>query len=118
MDIDKMRNGFQKVLSDGGDTYLIYYMNFWKPRPEVETIKKLSDYTYLMTLMAGDMEEIFYYLQGEMWSPEGEARDLISELGLEHTSISVGDILYNRNNDAWFIVDHHGFTEIEMNVWK
>lgn len=31
--------------------------------------------------------------QAENWSPNGEARELIRELGLAHTSMSVGDVL-------------------------
>jgi hypothetical protein len=32
-------------------------------------------------------------LQGEFWSPGGEARMLIERLGLEHTSMAVGDVI-------------------------
>jgi len=32
-------------------------------------------------------------MQGEEWSPEGEARGLISKAGLKHTSLSTGDVL-------------------------
>jgi hypothetical protein len=31
--------------------------------------------------------------QGENWSPNGEARDLILAKGLRHTSMSVGDVI-------------------------
>jgi len=40
-----------------------------------------------------DPEELFYALQGEIWSPNGEAQGLISNKGLKHTSMSVGDVL-------------------------
>lgn len=36
---------------------------------------------------------IFHNMQGEVWSPKGEARELIESLGLGHTSMSVGDVL-------------------------
>jgi hypothetical protein len=36
-------------------------------------------------------ERIFEMMQGENWSPRGEARSLIRKLGLRHTSMSVGD---------------------------
>jgi hypothetical protein len=38
-------------------------------------------------------EQTFIRMQGENWSPQGEARDLIASKGLSHTSFSVGDIV-------------------------
>lgn len=38
-------------------------------------------------------EEIFRRMQAEIWSPKGEAREWIEHLGLQHTSMSVGDCL-------------------------
>lgn len=40
-----------------------------------------------------DQEDIFWNLQGENWSPNGEANALIHMKGLSHTSMSVGDII-------------------------
>lgn len=38
-------------------------------------------------------QEIFIDMQGENWSPNGEANELIESLGLYHTSMSVGDVI-------------------------
>ena len=38
-------------------------------------------------------ERIFHDMQGEHWSPAGEANPLIRAKGLEHTSMSVGDVI-------------------------
>jgi len=38
------------------------------------------------------LEDAFRRMQGEIWSPNGEARDLIESKGLSHTSMSVGDV--------------------------
>jgi len=38
-------------------------------------------------------ERLWIALQGEIWSPGGEARDLIRQAGLKHTSMSVGDVI-------------------------
>ena len=46
------------------------------------------------------LENIFFLMQGEVWSPEGEARELIGLIGLHHTSMSVGDLIENSTNDA------------------
>lgn len=39
------------------------------------------------------LEQIFRIMQGEFWSPNGEANDMIRRLGLGHTSMSVGDVV-------------------------
>lgn len=36
---------------------------------------------------------IYHNLQGEIWSPNGEANSLIKSKGLSHTSMSVGDFI-------------------------
>lgn len=55
-------------------------------------------------------EEIFGWMQGVNWSPNGEARTMIEELGLRHTSMSVGDIVVVRGR-VWN-VDGVGFMDL------
>jgi hypothetical protein len=47
----------------------------------------------LATIRASDADEVFMWLQGENWSPNGEARKLIQSLKLDHTSMSVSDVV-------------------------
>lgn len=56
------------------------------------------------------LRNIYQWLQGEFWSPKGEARHLIHSLGLQHTSMSVGDII-EVGNDVW-MVDRIGFVNL------
>lgn len=58
---------------------------------------------------------VFGLMQGENWSPLGEARNLIRSLGLHHTSMSVGDIIKIRGGKT-LMVDRRGFHEIEDNT--
>lgn len=46
-------------------------------------------------MVAESLDNAFWLLQGENWSPNGEARDFIREKGTDHTSMSVGDILFD-----------------------
>jgi len=46
---------------------------------------------------AKGLEEVFMKMQADEWSPNGEARPLIEELGLHHTSMSVGDVAMNED---------------------
>lgn len=48
-----------------------------------------------------DLDDLWMKLQGERWSPNGEARDLIRSKGLRHTSMSVGDCFRFANGDVW-----------------
>lgn len=48
-----------------------------------------------------DIEYVFCRMQAEQWSPNGEARDLIKSLGLQHTSMSVGDIVEAENGELY-----------------
>lgn len=58
---------------------------------------------------AQDLEKLFYEMQGEVWSPKGEARGLIQSKGLAHTSMSVGDVAIDlATREAW-MVDIVGF---------
>lgn len=63
----------------------------------------------------GNMSRIYEAMQAEMWSPNGEARSLISGLGLSHTSMSVGDVIVVKGRDGrrTFMVDTNGFEELE-----
>jgi hypothetical protein len=58
-----------------------------------------------------DLEKVFREMQGEIWSPNGEAYDLIDALGVEHTSMSTNDIVVGPDNVAW-IVDRNGFSKL------
>ena len=49
------------------------------------------------------LERVFMNMQGEVWSPNGEARDLIRSKGLMHTSMSVGDLAIDRDGNVWLV---------------
>lgn len=57
------------------------------------------------------LESIFVMMQGEVWSPHGEANSLIRSRGLRHTSMSVGDVVVLPSGKM-FMVDMHGFTAL------
>ena len=56
-----------------------------------------------------ECETIWVAMQGENWSPNGEARPLIEEKGLRHTSMSVGDVLVEEDSGNTFLVIGAGF---------
>lgn len=58
------------------------------------------------------LETIFCELQGEVWSPNGEARDMIRSKGLAHTSMSVGDVIVDPDGVV-HVVKMMGFAKLE-----
>jgi len=80
--------------------------------PHVPTYKTLAE-THVLIGEIGErnLDSIFTMMQGEMWSPRGEARGLISKSGSGHTSMSVGDIVM-QGRKLWF-VDNMGFKELK-----
>ena len=68
--------------------------------------------SWIDSTLEDDLEAIFFTMQAENWSPNGEACELIREKGLTHTSMSVGDIVVVDKNRI-FYVDNFGFTELK-----
>jgi hypothetical protein len=60
-----------------------------------------------------DLNAIYGLMQGEAWSPMGEARNLIRGKGLHHTSMSVGDVI--QIGSSMWMVDRSGFEKLTAN---
>lgn len=70
-----------------------------------------AEYTKVADVWAANLGEVYHFMQGEVWSPHGERNDLISRLSLKHTSMSVGDLVFDAAQKKWFIVVGVGFNE-------
>lgn len=59
---------------------------------------------------AGCLEEVFENRQSEVWSPKfnREMNDLIQQLGLNHTSMSVGDVAEVNGN----------YYQLDLSCWR
>jgi len=82
-----------------------------KAMPDPNNLKKT--HTLLGTLKETNLNKIYEMLQGMFWSPNGEARELINDLDLDHTSMSVGDIIKTPSRTV--MVDgygDHGFYDL------
>lgn len=87
--------------------------NYLKKHDLLPTMLSLDEtHVLLGSIQCDNLEYIFNYMQGENWSPNGEARELIEHKGLSHTSMSVGDIIIR--NGQLFMVDKIGFFEINV----
>jgi hypothetical protein len=60
------------------------------------------------------LENVFVHMQAESWSPNGEQHKLITDLGLQHTSMSVGDIIYDDETTTFWHCAGMRFSEFEV----
>ncbi len=74
--------------------------------------KLYHTHEFLGWLEAKDLEEAFTMMQGENWSPDGEARSFIESSGTGHTSMSVGDIIFDTNDQAYWFCDIAGWKQL------
>ena len=61
-------------------------------------------HVFMQLIEARNPEDVYFKMQGESWSPSGEAREFVASKGVQHTSMSVGDIVR-----VTFILDRTGF---------
>ena len=75
----------------------------------------LLGYTHVFVreVEAPSPEAAWREMQGENWSPNGEARALIKGLGLHHTSMSVGDVLQDTETGTFWQCMMCGWRKIE-----
>lgn len=94
---------------------------YWKQAHAVEaltgqlkpSIEDLSDtHMFLTHLQACHLEDVFKFMQADIWSPKGEARSIIEALDVGHTSMSVGDVAHDVVNDEWWMCDALGWTQL------
>lgn len=92
------------------NVYQVWYMNQnWfrsgicgdLPDPK----QLLKTHTPVAVVRANSHQKVFEMMQGEVWSPNGEARELIDVLGLGHTSMCTGDIVIGPQQDIWVVQD-------------
>lgn len=73
-----------------------------------------GNYCPVADLVTEGLDEVYTEMQGENWSPNGEATGLIKALGLSHTSMSIGDIIYSHNEDKYYWCSWMGFDEVQV----
>ncbi len=90
--------------------YKVWYGKFWEGDRKDQATQKYVD---LITIEAKNLNDVYVTMQAEVWSPNGEARNLICSKGLNHTSMSVGDIIEDIEEKKFYMVDSFGFKECE-----
>jgi hypothetical protein len=90
--------------------YEIWYARNPSFTAGVDPAKIKETHALVKTLETDSLDEVFCLMQAENWSPNGEARPLIRSLGLLHTSMSVGDVAVEHDNQRVWICAPFGWT--------
>jgi hypothetical protein len=64
-----------------------------EPIPFLTVDKLAKTHVFLFEVLAPSIEDVYWQMQGEHWSPRGEARPLIANHNVRHTSMSSGDVV-------------------------
>lgn len=104
---------FSRDLGMGLDFFKEHNPEAFRKMNEGQTPFKTHVHITSLDLTEGEgLDNIYYYMQGENWSPKGEKRDLIKSAGLNHTSMTIGDII--QDGDKFFFVNNFGFEELRI----
>ena len=69
-------------------------------------------HAFIRRVEANDLVEVYRQMQGFVWSPNGEAQQIIATAGVHHTSMSIGDVAVDPSERAWACVER-GWVEVD-----
>ncbi|WP_426614510.1 hypothetical protein [Bradyrhizobium sp. McL0616] len=70
-----------------------------------------ATHVHLKDIEADDQEDVLRRMRADIWSPNGEALDLLQSKGLAHTTMTIGDVLVDES-DAVYLVTAIGFSRL------
>lgn len=115
-------------LQDAGDDYSLGETQIWywkenlgnemmkgydslKIENKIPNVSNLSATHVLIGKIAEtDPKKIYSLMQAESWSPQNQAEEMIDNLGVGHTSMTVGDIIISAKKVL--MVDTKGFVDL------
>src|ERR1700739_226620 len=75
--------------------------------PDPNTLS--ATHVHLKDIEADNQEDALSRMRAENWSPNGEALDLLQSKGLQHTTMTIGDVL-GEESDRVNLVTGIGFS--------
>jgi hypothetical protein len=99
------------------NTYKVYYAKqpTFMENPDLTLDNLVETHVFLIEIEAESLEGVYRSMQAEVWSPGGQANDLVRAKGLHHTSMSIGDVIEAPDGKfhevAWI-----GFNEIVRGI--
>jgi hypothetical protein len=100
-------------------TFTIWYMRphwfaegIFGAAPDIAALERTHVRLKTLAMPAtATLDDVHSAMQGENWSPNGEARELIASLDLTHTSMSTGDVIVDEAGVA-HMVESLGFKNL------
>jgi hypothetical protein len=93
--------------------YQIWYMKPSFLRGVVGSSPDLNNlsatHVHLIDIEADNQEDALSRMRAKNWSPNGEALDLLQSKGLQHTTMTIDDVLVDES-DAIYLVTGIGFS--------
>lgn len=116
-DLEKIKKLRKKLSNSGnidGSQFTIFFKRNRVPyKVHFKPSIMLSDFEEVITIKARSLGDAFYTMQDKIWNEMGEANALISELGLDRTSMMIDDLLRNEKG-TFFEAESLGFVKIEL----
>lgn len=70
-------------------------------------------YIRMGSIEANGLEDVWVKMQGESWGRGPASNAYIREVGAQHTSMMMGDVVHDKRTGKWWIADEIGFTELK-----
>jgi hypothetical protein len=70
-----------------------------------------ATHVHLKDIEADSREDVLDRMRADIWSPNGEALDLLQSKGLQHITMTIGDVLVDEG-DAVYLVTAIGFSRL------
>lgn len=87
-----------------------YQMQYWRDEAVLPVVENIEDTHVLVnTVNSNSLAGVYHWMQGENWNPGNE---FILSKGLGHTSMSMGDVIYDYHTEKWHLCTHYGWIEL------
>ena len=106
-----------RSLSDAGEYYRpgnteIWYLKAGSSANNTNTDTLYQTHSMIGTLTDSDPEAILSMMQAESWDPDNRSSEMLDELGVDHASMTAGDVIVT--DKTAYIITKDGFTELEI----
>ena len=94
--------------------FAVFYMRV-SSFPEVSPFARdllPTTHRFIRVVECDRIEYVYDLMQGEVWSPHGEARALIESAGVRHTSMSIGDVALDLETLTFYSVGVFGWEKL------
>jgi hypothetical protein len=62
-----------------------------------------ATHVHLKGIEANNHEDALHRMRADIWSPNGEALDLLQSKGLQHVTTTIGDVLVDEGDDVYLV---------------